>query len=41
MNARAQIEKIIDNATVLGFVYGVALTSALWIAFMVATGGAQ
>lgn len=28
------VERAIDNACVLGFVYGVALTSIVWIAFM-------
>jgi len=35
------LSRAIDSASVLGFVYGVALTSLVWIAFMLATGGAK
>lgn len=33
--------RALDRAVVLGFIYGVALTSVVWIAFMAVTGGAR
>lgn len=40
-NPLSLASRAIDSAAVIGFIYGVALTSLIWIAFMVATGGAR
>lgn len=36
-----RLSRALDHAVVLGFVYGAALASLFWLAFMLAPGGAK